>query len=61
MPMIHVEMFEGRTPEQKRALVAALTEAFVETAGGTPESVQIVLSDVPKAHWAKAGKLASDT
>lgn len=60
MPMIHVEMFAGRTVEQKKALVKALTEAFVSTAGSTPESVQIILKDVPKNEWATAGVFASD-
>ncbi len=60
MPMIRVEMFAGRTAEQKRALVKELTDAFVRTAGGTPESVQIVLSDVEKGDWASAGQLFSD-
>jgi 4-oxalocrotonate tautomerase len=58
--MIRVEMYEGRTPEQKRALVRALTDAFVETAGGTPDAVQIVLTDVARGDWAAAGILASD-
>ncbi len=60
MPMIHVEMFAGRTPDQKRALVKALTEAFVSTAGSTPESVQIVLREVEKSEWATAGVFASE-
>ena len=60
MPVIRVEMFEGRNAEQKRALVKELTETFVRTAGGTPESVQIVLTDVAKDDWAVAGKLCSD-
>ncbi len=60
MPIIHVEMFKGRSADQKRALVAALTDAFVKTAGGTPESVQIVISDVEKSDWGTGGQLASD-
>lgn len=60
MPMIRVEMFAGRTPEQKSALVKALTEAFISTAGGTPQSVQIILQDVEKSAWATAGVLASE-
>ncbi len=60
MPMIRVEMFAGRTADQKRALVKELTDAFVRAAGGTPESVQIVLSDVDKNDWASAGQLFSD-
>lgn len=60
MPMIKVEMFSGRSDQQKRALVQALTDAFVETAGGTPESVQIILTDIDKSDWATAGTLHSD-
>ena len=60
MPTIRVEMFEGRSPEQKRALVAALTEACVRTIGASPESVDILLFDIAKQNWATAGTLWSD-
>ena len=60
MPTIRVEMFEGRTPEQKSALVAALTEACVKTIGASPESVDILLFDMAKQNWATGGKLWSE-
>ena len=60
MPVIRVEMFKGRTPEQKKAMVKEVTEAFVRTAGGTPEAVHVVITDVEQSHWAVAGVLASD-
>jgi 4-oxalocrotonate tautomerase len=60
MPMIRIEMFPGRTAEQKRNFAKAITESFVATCGGTPQSVQIVFQDVEKGNWATAGKLASD-
>ncbi|MDP3820732.1 MAG: 4-oxalocrotonate tautomerase [Burkholderiales bacterium] len=60
MPTIRVEMFEGRTPEQKRALVAALTEACVRTIGASPESVDILLFDIAKQNWATGGRLWSE-
>jgi len=60
MPMIRVEMFKGRTQEQKRALVKEVTDAFLRTCGGTPESVQIVIVDVEKSDWGAAGVLHSD-
>ncbi len=59
MPMIQVQMYPGRSPEQKQALVQALTEAFVTTAGGTPQGVQVILQEVEKSHWATGGVLAS--
>ena len=60
MPTIRVEMFEGRTAEQKRALVKALTQACVETIGAKPESVDIVLFDIKPTEWATGGELWSD-
>ncbi len=60
MPTIRVEMFEGRTPEQKRALTAALTEACVRTIGASPDSVDILLFDIAKQNWATGGTLWSD-
>ena len=60
MPTIHVEMFAGRTVEQKRALAAALTEATVKTLGGSPEAVDVIFPDVQKHDWATGGQLWSD-
>jgi 4-oxalocrotonate tautomerase len=60
MPIVTVQMYEGRTVEQKRALVKAITDAVVEHAKTTAEGTQVVIVDVPKQNWAHAGKLASD-
>lgn len=60
MPTIRVEMFEGRTPEQKRNLVRALTEACVETLGTKPDSVDVILYDVKPSEWATGGVLWSE-
>ena len=45
MPTIHIELFEGRTPEQKRDLAKAITEVTVQTLGGSAESVDIIFVD----------------
>ncbi len=60
MPLIQVQMFVGRTPQQKRDLVRALTDAFVEAAGSTPDSVDIILTDVEQSDWAQGGELFSE-
>ena len=59
MPIIRVEMFPGRTSEQKRALVKEVTEAFVRTCGGTPQSVYVVITSVDKDDWGTGGELYS--
>lgn len=60
MPIIRVEMFKGRSVDQKRALVRELTDAFVNAAGGNPEAVHIVITDVDKGDWGSGGQLSSD-
>ena len=60
MPTIHVELFEGRSVEQKRACAAALTEAVVRTLGGSPDGVDVVFVDVARHDWATGGVLWSD-
>jgi 4-oxalocrotonate tautomerase len=60
MPTIHIELFEGRTPEQKRDLAKAITEVTVQTLGGSAESVDIIFVDVKRQDWATGGVLWSD-
>ena len=60
MPTIRVEMFEGRTEEQKRAYVKALTKVTTQILGGSPDSVDILFYEVPACHWATGGELWSD-
>ena len=60
MPIIRIEMFSGRSREQKRSLVRELTETYVRVAGGKPEAVTIILQDVDKEDWAVAGALMVD-
>jgi 4-oxalocrotonate tautomerase len=60
MPIINVDLFAGRTAEQKRAFTKAVTDVFVETCGGTPQSVHVIFRDVSKEDWGVGGKLSSD-
>lgn len=60
MPIVQIELLEGRTLDQKRSLVEKVTQAISESIGAPPESVSIIIRDMPKDHYAKAGKLACD-
>jgi 4-oxalocrotonate tautomerase len=60
MPTIHVELFEGRSAEQKRAAAVALTEACVRTLGGDAATVDVVFVEVKRENWATGGQLWSD-
>ncbi|MGQ9694316.1 MAG: 2-hydroxymuconate tautomerase [Thermodesulfobacteriota bacterium] len=60
MPIIHVHMFEGRTIEQKRKLVASMTEAVVKSLDVNPDVVRIILHDMALHDYAVAGVLRAD-
>lgn len=60
MPVIKVEMFSGRTVEQKRQLVKALTDSFVAVCGGKRQSIHVIIEDVEKTNWGIGGELSSD-
>ncbi len=60
MPYVTVKMLEGRTEEQKRAMVEKVTEAVMETANAPREKVVVFIEEMPKNHYAVGGKLLSD-
>lgn len=60
MPTLRVELFEGRTPEQKAELAKELTAACVRVLGGSPDTVDVVFFDVARQNWATGGVLWSD-
>ena len=60
MPTYHIEMIEGRTVEQKKKLVQEITRISVEVLGGSPDSVDILITDVKRENWATGGKLWSE-
>jgi 4-oxalocrotonate tautomerase len=53
-------MLEGRTAEQKKQLVLEITRVSVEVLGGAAESVNIIITDVPRDHWATGGRFWSE-
>lgn len=60
MPTIIVEMFTGRTDEQKRALVKLVTQGAVDALGVRPEGVRVRITEIEKRHSAIGGVLRSD-
>ena len=60
MPIVRVEMWPGRTHDQKANLAKAITDIVVKVAGTTPEATIVIFEDVDKTNWAQGGILASD-
>ena len=55
MPIIQCDIREGRTPEQKKALVEEITRAVHETIDAPLEYIYVLIRETPGAHHCKAG------
>jgi len=60
MPIVRIELFAGRTREQKAKAAKEVTEALTRTIGAKPESTDVIFVDVEKSDWASAGKLSDE-
>jgi 4-oxalocrotonate tautomerase len=58
MPIMQVFLMEGRTQAQKDKLIEALTQAAITAVDAPRESVRVMLTEVPKAHFGIGGKSA---
>ncbi len=60
MPVITVEMFEGRTKQQREAFAKAVTQAAVDTLKAPLDHTWVVFREYPKSYWAMGGKLCDE-
>ncbi|KJY61755.1 4-oxalocrotonate tautomerase [Bombilactobacillus mellifer] len=60
MPLVHIELLEGRKPEQLKQLVQDVTAAITKNTGAPAEHVHIVLNEMQTDHYAVGGVLKSD-
>jgi 4-oxalocrotonate tautomerase len=60
MPLIQVNMLEGRTPEQKRALLQGITQAVHGSIGAPVESIRVWIHEFPDTDFIAAGEMAND-
>jgi len=60
MPLAQLQIAEGRTDAQKKALIEKVTQAFVDTLGSKPETVWVTVHEVPKTQWGIGGKTLAE-
>ncbi|HYG90944.1 MAG TPA: tautomerase family protein [Azospirillum sp.] len=55
MPLVQIRLLEGRTPDQKEAMFAAVTEALCRTVDCQPGDVRIEAIDMARDQYAVGG------
>ena len=56
MPIVHIQMLAGRPPERIRELMARVTDAVCTALEVPPEGVRVIVSEIPRTHWAVGGR-----
>ncbi len=60
MPYVTIKLLEGRSEEQKKAMVEKVTAAVSETSGAPEEKIVVFIEEMSKNHYAVGGKRLSD-
>ena len=60
MAIVTIQMYPGRTVEQKRALVQAINDAMVTHARATRERLYVVIQEIEPENWGVLGAYALD-
>lgn len=60
MPEVIIHVVEGRSDEQKKALMKDVTEAVVKNFGTKPDAVTVTIVESPKHLKMKGGVLFSE-
>lgn len=60
MPIIHVEMFEGRSLEKKRELTQGITDVVNKVTGNDPDHIHVIIIEHAKENWCRNNQLAVD-
>ncbi|MDQ0198648.1 4-oxalocrotonate tautomerase [Neobacillus ginsengisoli] len=55
MPIINVQMMEGRPKEKVAELIQNITNTVSETLNAPKESIRVIVTEIPKTHWGIAG------
>jgi 4-oxalocrotonate tautomerase len=60
MPIANIQILAGRPAQAKQALIRSVTAAIVESLQVKPESVRVIVQEIPSEHWGIGGVSAKE-
>jgi 4-oxalocrotonate tautomerase len=60
MPLIEVHLLEGRTDDQKKALLSAITKAVQDSIGAPLDTIRVWIQEFSPKEYMASGVLAAD-
>jgi 4-oxalocrotonate tautomerase len=60
MPIVNIQLIEGRSEEKIKEVIHNVTEVISSTLDAPKESIRVLVTEIPKTHWGIAGTPMSD-
>ena len=57
MPFVRIELFEGRSPEQKASIAREVTEVISKHAAAPKENIHVIITDLKEGEYYPQGEL----
>ena len=55
MPIINIQILEGRPEEKIAEVIHNVTQTVSETLDSPKEAIRVIVTEIPKTHWGRAG------
>ena len=56
MPIVQIQLLEGRSTDMKREIIYEMTETLSRVAGVPKERIRIIIQEIPLEHWGINGE-----
>ena len=60
MPIANLQILQGREPQLKASLIRSVTAAIADTLKVNPDSVRVIITEVPAELWGIGGISAKE-
>ncbi|WP_110929274.1 4-oxalocrotonate tautomerase [Bacillus massiliglaciei] len=55
MPIVNIQILEGRPQEKIEAVIKNVTDVISQTLDAPKENVRVIVTEIPKTHWGAGG------
>ena len=55
MPIVQLQILEGRSEEKISEVIENVTNTISETLDTPKENIRVIVTEIPKTHWGRAG------
>ncbi|MFP3917147.1 4-oxalocrotonate tautomerase [Lysinibacillus telephonicus] len=55
MPIVQLQILQGRSEEKIAEVIENVTNTISETLDAPKESIRVIVTEIPKTHWGRAG------